>query len=448
VSELDVSAVSVIGLGKLGGPMAVCYADKGFQVIGVDVDPDTVMRINQGKAHIYEPGFAEILRENRDRISATVDYELAVRESSITFIIVPTPSDESGGFSIELVQPVAERIGEALRDKDDFHLVVLTSTVMPGQTEQVRQVLENSSGKRCGVDFGLCYNPEFIALGSVIRDLLNPDFVLIGESDDWSGDILSSFYKSVVGENVPITRMNWINAELTKLSVNTFVTTKITFANMLAAICERLPGADVDVVTNAISKDTRIGAKYLKGATGYGGPCFPRDVVALSSFSRQIGEPAKLAEATDTINREQVSRMVERIKAKLPDKGKVGILGLSYKPDTDVIEESQSLMLARFLAEEGFATIAYDPAATEAARGTLPPEVSFASSMEACAREVDVLVIATPWNEFKNLYPSDLAREGKRPVLIDCWRILDRDKFEPVADYVALGVGTPVGGEE
>ncbi len=448
MSELDVSAVSVIGLGKLGGPMAVCYADKGFQVIGVDVDPDTVMRINQGKAHIYEPGFAEILRENRDRISATVDYELAVRESSITFIIVPTPSDESGGFSIELVQPVAERIGEALRDKDDFHLVVLTSTVMPGQTEQVRQVLENSSGKRCGVDFGLCYNPEFIALGSVIRDLLNPDFVLIGESDDWSGDILSSFYKSVVGENVPITRMNWINAELTKLSVNTFVTTKITFANMLAAICERLPGADVDVVTNAISKDTRIGAKYLKGATGYGGPCFPRDVVALSSFSRQIGEPAKLAEATDTINREQVSRMVERIKAKLPDKGKVGILGLSYKPDTDVIEESQSLMLARFLAEEGFATIAYDPAATEAARGTLPPEVSFASSMEACAREVDVLVIATPWNEFKNLYPSDLAREGKRPVLIDCWRILDRDKFEPVADYVALGVGTPVGGEE
>lgn len=448
MSELDVSAVSVIGLGKLGGPMAVCYADKGFQVIGVDVDPDTVMRINQGKAHIYEPGFAEILRENRDRISATVDYELAVRESSITFIIVPTPSDESGGFSIELVQPVAERIGEALRDKDDFHLVVLTSTVMPGQTEQVRQVLENSSGKRCGVDFGLCYNPEFIALGSVIRDLLNPDFVLIGESDDWSGDILSSFYKSVVGENVPIARMNWINAELTKLSVNTFVTTKITFANMLAAICERLPGADVDVVTNAISKDTRIGAKYLKGATGYGGPCFPRDVVALSSFSRQIGEPAKLAEATDTINREQVSRMVERIKAKLPDKGKVGILGLSYKPDTDVIEESQSLMLARFLAEEGFATIAYDPAATEAARGTLPPEVSFASSMEACAREVDVLVIATPWNEFKNLYPSDLAREGKRPVLIDCWRILDRDKFEPVADYVALGVGTPVGGEE
>lgn len=448
MSELDVSAVSVIGLGKLGGPMAVCYADKGYRVVGMDVDPDIVNKINQGKAHIYEPGFAEMLRKNRDRISATVDYELAVRESSITFIIVPTPSDESGGFSIELVQPVAERIGEALRNKKDFHVVVLTSTVMPGQTEEVRKVLENSSGKCCGVDFGLCYNPEFIALGSVIRDLLNPDFILIGESDARSGDILSSFYKNVVGEDVPIARMNWINAELTKLSVNTFVTTKITFANMLAAICERLPGADVEVVTNAISKDTRIGAKYLKGATGYGGPCFPRDVVALSSFSRQIGEPAKLAEATDTINREQVPRLVKLIKAKLPNKGKVGILGLSYKPNTDVIEESQGMMLARSLTDAGIITIAYDPAAAETARGVLPPQVSFAPTMEECAREIDVLVVVTPWDEFKNLRPSDLTREGKRPVLIDCWRILDRDKFEPVADYVALGVGTPVGGEK
>ena len=175
---------------------------------------------------------------------------------------------------------------------------------MPGSTGgTLLPALEEHSGKKCGTDFGLCYNPEFIALGSVIRDMLNPDMILIGESDARSGEILEELYQGVCESNPRIQRMNFVNAELTKLSVNTFVTTKISYANMLAQVCETLPGADVDVVTSAIGCDTRIGQKYLKGALGYGGPCFPRDNVAFSALARANGAPALLAEATDQLNR-------------------------------------------------------------------------------------------------------------------------------------------------
>ena len=446
MSESGKSTVSVIGLGKLGSPMVACFAENGYEVIGVDISPEVVEKVNQGKAPVFEPGLDEMLWRNRRRISATLDYEKAVGESEATFIIVPTPSDELGGFSLELVEPAIENIGTALRKKSDWHLVDLVSTVLPGSMEKVGKLLEKCSGKRCGVDFGLCYNPEFIALGSVIRNFLNPDFVLVGESDIRSGDYLQSLYKRVCDNDPPIARMNWVNAELTKVSLNTYVTTKITFANMLSAICENLPGADVDVVTNALGLDTRIGPRYLKGALGYGGPCFPRDAVALAYASRQLGVTAELAETTDKLNREQISRMVNKIKAKLPDGGKVGVLGLSYKPDTNVVEESQGLMLANSLLNEGLQVTVYDPAAMEEARQELSGNITYAQSMEECASQADVLVVTTPWDQFKALRPEDLRREGTRVVLIDCWRMFDGVDFGEAAEYIPLGVGPTEGG--
>src|SRR5207248_1487779 len=218
--------------------------------------------------------------------------------------IVPTPSEADGGFSLKYAISAAETIGAGLKQKSDFHLVVLTSTVMPGATGgEFLPALEKYSGKKCGEGFGLCYNPEFIALGSVIHDMLNPDFILIGESDPRSGEILEHLQLGVC-DNVPlVSRMNFVNAELSKLAVNTFITTKISYANMLAQVCETLPGADVDVVTSAIGCDTRIGQKYLKGALGYGGPCFPRDNLAFAALAGHNGVPALLAEATHDLNR-------------------------------------------------------------------------------------------------------------------------------------------------
>ncbi len=439
---MTVKNVSVVGLGKVGSPMVASFASRGFRAIGVDLDAEKVRLINQHRAPVVEPGLQEMITAHGERISATLDYAEAVSNSDITFIIVPTPSREDGGFSSKYAVEACTKIGHALRNKSGFHLVVLASTVLPGTTgSDIEPTLERSSGKRCGVDFGLCYSPRFIALGSVIRDLMSPDLVLVGESDPTSGQMLEAFNRRFVTNNAPIVRMNYVNAELAKIAVNTYVTTKITFANMLSSMCERLPGANVDVVTSALGLDTRIGAKYLRGAVGYGGPCFPRDNLALSCLGRQLGVPATIAESTDALNRAQVTRIVKLVKATLPPGGKVGILGLAYKTQTDVTEESQGVELARQLSSDGVPVVVYDPMAMESARRVLKGSVRFASSVTDCAKEADALVLVTPWDEFKGLQPKDLAREGSRPTLLDCWRMLDPAKFADVADYVALGVG-------
>ncbi len=434
--------VSVVGLGKLGAPFVACLAAKGFRVIGVDVNPRVVAVVNEGEAPIYEPGLAELMTKHRDDISATGDFNAAISQSTVTFVVVPTPSDEEGGFSISYVLAACEKIGEVLHTLDRYHLVVITSTVLPGSTRgPIRDVLQERSGKTCGEDFGLCYNPEFIALGSVIRNTLNPDFVLVGESDARAGEILEGLYRRLCENDAPIARMNIVNAEITKLAVNTYVTTKISFANMLARICEHLPGADVDVVTGALGKDARIGPKYLKGALGYGGPCFPRDNQALSFIAREIGVSATLADATDTVNRAQVQNLSEVVKEHLPPDGRVGILGLTYKPDTNVVEESQGILLAAMLGGEGIQYSAYDPAASiEDAAGEFGG-FSSVSSLEECILAADVIVITTPWDEFKAIDPALFAEGGRRRVVVDCWRIMDQREVEPFATYHALGIG-------
>src|SRR6266851_1108840 len=336
--------VTVVGLGKLGAPLAACLAARGLRVIGVDADPRRVEAVKQGVAPVFEPGLAEMMQAAGGRLTTSPDLVPAVAASEITFIVVPTPSEPNDGFSLRFVLPACEAIGRALSTKAGFHLVVLTSTVMPGSTGgPVKSALEQTSRKRCGHDFGLCYSPEFIALGSVIRDFLNPDFVLIGESDERSGNILAGVYSEVCENKPKAARMNFVNAEITKLALNTYVTTKISFANMLARICERLPEADVDVVTAALGLDSRIGPKYLKGAVSYGGPCFPRDNLAMSELARQLGVPQDLPRTVDRFNRSQILWLAEQVTAR--SKGKVGILGVSYKPGTDVVEEAAGFLL-------------------------------------------------------------------------------------------------------
>jgi UDPglucose 6-dehydrogenase len=312
---------------------------------------------------------------------------------------------------------------------------------MPGSTErEVVPALERASGKKCGVDFGVCYSPEFIALGSVIRDFLHPDFLLVGESDERAGQMLEGIYRRVVETEAPVARMTFVNAELAKLSVNTFVTTKIAYANMLARMCERLPGADVDVVTSAIGLDTRIGRKYLRGAISYGGPCFPRDNLALAALARSLDAPAFVAEATDAANRDGIERLARLVTTRLPRGGTVGVLGLSYKPNTDVVEESPGLLLVQALAAQGLDVIAYDPAAVPNAQRATEGDVRFSESAQACVQAADVIVVATPWQEFRQLAPAVFEREPRR-VLIDCWRIYDAAQVEKVVSYVALGEG-------
>jgi UDPglucose 6-dehydrogenase len=437
-----IQSVSIVGLGKLGSPLAACFAARGFDVHAVDADVQKIDALKRGIPPVHEPGLEELLRESQGRLKASQDTEKAVRDTGATFIVVGTPSEPGGGFSLRNVLPVCEAIGRVLRGKQDFHLVVLTSTVMPGSTgSEVKAALERSSVKRCGEDFGLCYSPEFIALGTVIRDFYFPDFLLIGESDPRSGEMLAEIYGRVCKNSPKMARMNFINAEITKLAVNTFITTKISYANMLARLCERIPEADVNVITATLGLDTRIGPKYLKGAVSYGGPCFPRDNRAFAALASRAGAFSDLAEATDRFNRAQIKWLADLVRRHFSGSGSIGILGLTYKPDTDVVVESFGLLLAQEFSSAGLPVVAYDPSAEGARALRECKTVRVVNSSQECIAQSDVVVLATPWQEFREIPAAHWARPSRPRVVIDCWRSLNHLEGVEGIDYVRLGFG-------
>jgi UDPglucose 6-dehydrogenase len=431
--------ISVVGLGKLGSPIVAVLAAKGFDVIGIDSNPVFVEKINKHIAPVEEPLLQELLTEHKARISATTDWRKAVGDSEITTIIVPTPSGADGSFRNDYVLSVMDHVGGVLANKPGYHLVVVHSTTMPGSIGgPIRDRLERASGRKVGSELGLCYNPEFIALGDVINGLLHPDFILIGESDKKAGDILEAIYRKVVGTDASIARMNFVNAELTKISVNTYVTMKISFANMLGEICDRLEGADVSVVADAIGRDTRIGKKYLKPAVGYGGPCFPRDTIAFTRVAHLVGGTADLALSTDAINRRQVSRLADTVRDMIPSGGTAAVLGLSYKPSTPVIEESQGVMLAKVLKDAGLEVVVHDPVASGPAHAVLGEAARIVPTAREAVACSDVAVIITPWPEYADISPEWVAN-GRCRLLIDCWRQLNPEIFADGCKIVHLG---------
>jgi len=414
-----------------------------MEVIGVDSSGRNVRLINEGLPPVLEPGLAEMIAANRARLRATQDYESAIIGSDLTLIVVPTPSDQDGRFSLTYVLEAAKSIGAALAKKPGYHVVGVTSTVLPGSTQAATvPTLERASGKKCGPDFGVCYNPEFIALGDVIHGLLKPDFILIGESDPGCGAMLEQWYGVLCENQPPVHRMNFVNAELTKISVNTFVTTKITFANMLAAICEELPGGDIDVVTAALGADKRIGRRYLTGALGYGGPCFPRDNQALAYIAREVGCQATLAESTDQANRALLDRQVARIKAMVAPGKTLGVLGVAYKPHTNVVEESQGLIIAQRMAQDGRRVVVFDLYAMDNARRVLNHSVQYAASLDECIGCSDALIVANPCREFRDLKVADIAPRKEPLIVFDFWRILQAE-FRNCAwiSYHPMGFG-------
>lgn len=437
--------ISVIGLGKLGSPMAAVFASRGYHVIGLDLNKDFVDALTRGEAPVQEPQLQELIETYRSNIEVTMDYYKAISETDLTMVIVPTPSDSNTGyFKNDYVIAAIKSIGEIIRLCDKYHQIVVTSTVMPGSMgEPIKDALESSSGRKVGCldgEIGLAYNPEFIALGQVIKDMLNPDFILIGESDQRIGDTLQALYSNIVSKK-PITfqRMNFINAEITKIAINTYITTKITYANMLSELCENLPGADVDIVTNAVGYDSRIGNKYLKGALAYGGPCFPRDNRAFVGLSKYILVNPLLAEATDKLNNYQIERLFKICKKiaaiqllKSPStKLKVGILGLSYKPDTPVVECSAACALANKLMDS-FNVCAYDPLAMQSASEICDRRVEFVSSVDKLLYEcnIDILAIMTASSMWKNI---TFNHKPKKPLyVLDCWRLLEKEKIESI----------------
>lgn len=416
-----IDRISVVGLGRLGLPLAVVLASKGLKVVGVDNNPKVIEAIKKGRIFTREPNLEKMLEENRTRLSVTDDLAAAVDLTDATLVMVATPSEDDGRLSLRYVSEVCHDIGIALRDKKGFHLVVINSTVNPGDCERViRPMLEKESGR---TDFGFCYVPEFVALGNIIKGYLSPDFVLIGAKDTRSFEAAEEIYTYFIPD-YHIVRTNLVNAELAKMWLNCALTTKITLANQIAEMCEAIPGADVDVVTHMLGLDSRVSPKFLRGGTAFGGPCLVRDVHSLLVSARTFGVDLPLIETVGKLNDWQIDRLLNIIGKHCKRDARVGILGLSYKVGVDSMEPSAGQALVERLGRV-VTVVAYDP---------MVQIGQSVKSAQMCVDRSDVVVVPTPWPEFKKVK----FYEGQ--TVIDCWRMLDKDDVEgDGAKYVALG---------
>jgi UDPglucose 6-dehydrogenase len=421
--------------------MAAAIASRGFEVVGVDVNSGAVDLLNQGKPPVQETDLDRLVEKNQPRLRATPDYGDAVLNSDVTFVVVPTPSDDDGSFSLSCVEKAFDEIGRALARKSAYHLVVLTSTVLPGATRYgLIPIIEQASGKECGSDFGVCYSPEFIALGSVIRDFLHPDFTLIGESDERAGGTLEQCYAEIMVDSPPVRRMSIENAELTKIALNAFVTTKITFANMLATLCERIPGGDIESVSDALGLDHRIGRSYLTGGMGFGGPCFPRDNVALGYVAKALDAAGTLPDTIHNLNEERPNTLMERLNSFIQPGVRVAVLGISYKPFSHVIEQSHSVKIIHRLLTLGACVTAYDPLAAPATRDEFGESVRIADSTGECLDGAEIVLVTTADPAFRDLTRAELGRVERGAVVLDIWRTLDADLVSSCSlRYMATG---------
>lgn len=399
------NSIAVFGLGKLGACIAATLAARGFHVVGVDIDAEKVRRVNAGEPPVDEPLLVKTMREGSARLRATVDAR-EVQDVDASFYIPPSPSLLDGSFSTEFLlramQPMARVIRKA---EKQGHLFVVNSTTTPGAMKGViLPALEHETGWKCGRDFGLCYNPEFIALGNVVNGLLSPDLVLIGESDPVSGDRLAALYQRYNTNQPRIARMSLTSAELTKISVNSFVTMKISFTNQLRLIAEQFPDANVHDMLSAIGCDGRIGPKFLKPGLSYGGPCFPRDNRLVVYTARQRGLEAPLAEATDRVNELTKRALVGQVFSLVKPGDTVALLGMAYRPDTYIVEESAGLHLAQHLKQRGCRLLVHD---YQAKPENSPSLIEFENleRPEAILEhpEIRVLVIACPWPQYATI---------------------------------------------
>lgn len=438
--------ISVVGLGKLGLCMAAAIADVGYHVIGVDVNASVVNAVNTGCSPHTEPGLGEMLARVRGRLHATLNTAVAITASDTTFIVVATPTLPDGTYSNVQLEASLHAIGAALRAKpaSAYHTVVVSCTVMPGTLDSfVRPLLEETIGRQVGDGWGLAYNPEFIAMGDVLRIFTQPDFVLIGESEARVGDRLAEIYRRICPNDPPLARMNLASAELAKISLNCFITTKITFANLLAEICEATPGAEVDAVTSALGLDARIGPKVLRGGLGFGGPCFPRDNRAFATFAEARGVNADLPRTVHALNQRVEARIARQVAEAVAPGATVAVLGLAYKPNTPLIDESPSLAIVRELLARGCAVRVYDEFALSNARACLDGQVIYAGSALACLQGAQAAIVTTLTNEFRALTATDFQRAlAPRGLVFDCWRLYRGQDFGGLR-YAAVGLAAP-----
>jgi UDPglucose 6-dehydrogenase len=445
--------ISVIGTGYVGLVSGTCLAERGHCVTCVDIRPEVVEEINAGNPPIHEMGLKELLHKARSKklLSATTDARGAIRDSDVTLICVGTPTID-GQMDMSQIVVAAKEIGAALVDKLGYHVVAVKSTVLPGTTEgPVKTAIETQSGRQVGDGWGLCMNPEFLREGRAVEDFRVPDRIVVGATDSRTAEVFLKVYEEFTCPKLVTTPRT---AEMIKYVSNSLLATMISFSNEIGNMCSALPGVDARLVWKGVHLDRRLtpvngqvsGAagvtEYLWHGLGFGGSCFPKDVAALRSFGRTVGEQTRILDAVLQINADQPIRMVSLLEKELSVSGKdIVVLGLAFKPGTDDLRESPALPLIAELQRKGARVIVHDPIAMpQAKKRSEFLKVTFAESWSAALENSDACCLVTAWPEYRAIQPAEFVRLMKRPLVID-----GRGIFEPVSMAVSGVIWRGVG---
>ncbi len=427
--------ISVVGTGYVGLVTGACFADLGNSVTCIDIDSEKVARLKAGRLPIYEPGLEEIVHKNvrAGRLAFTTDYREGLRGAQFVFIAVNTPSGPEGEADMGQVRSAAESIAQALEGPA---IIVNKSTMPIGSGDWLAGFI---SRLRPDLQVSVVSNPETLREGAALTDFFSPDRIILGSSDPAAADVVAELYRPL---NCPILKTDLRTAEMIKYASNAFLATKISFINEIASICERL-GADVKEVARGMGLDKRIGSHFLEAGLGFGGSCFPKDVRALSHMAAINGCHPQLLRAVLEINRDTRRNVIQKVRSVLGtlDERVVGVLGLSFKPNTDDLREAASVEVIHLLQHEGARVRAYDPVAMDSARKVLR-DVEFCDDAYATSVGAHALVLVTEWNEFKHLDMARIRESMAFPLLVDGRNIYDPKEMARLG-FVYMGMGRP-----
>ena len=430
--------IAVIGTGYVGLVTGACFSEFGVDVTCVDVDSEKIEKLNRGVIPIYEPGLDQLVERNvRDgRLHFTTDLVAAVETSKVVFFAVGTPPKEDGSPDMSFYQTAAKEVAAAI---NGYKVLVTKSTVPVGTGKWLREFV--TANLKIETEFGVASNPEFLREGAAIEDFMRPDRVVIGSNEQRAIEVMKDLYRPLHLIETPIVVTSLEAAELIKYAANAFLATKITFINEIANLCDAI-GCDVHDVARGMGMDNRIGRKFLHPGPGYGGSCFPKDTRALTTVADQFGVETRIVDAVIEANDRQRDAMLTKIETLVGDlNGKqIGVLGLSFKPETDDMRESPAVDVIKMMTEKGARVCAYDPVAMEEARKCLDYGVLFADDEYGAIQNSDALVIITEWNQFRALDMERVKKLLKTPKIADLRNIYEPEDVRALGfEYVGVG---------
>lgn len=427
--------ISIFGSGYVGLVTGASLANLGHDVLCADIDAGKIAALEKGELLFFEPGLKELVQRTRDKkkLSFTSDLSAAVQFGDVLFNCVGTPAKSDGSADLEALYAVIELVAKQV---EGYKTVVNKSTVPPGTAKKFQEIM-NQRNKSIEV----VSNPEFLKQGNAVYDFNHPDKIVIGARSEKAFQVMRKVYHGLIKTYIPFLEMDWETAEMVKYANNAFLATKISYINEIANICDKV-GADVKLVAKAIGMDYRIGPKFLNAGIGYGGSCFPKDVKALAAVAREQGYEAKLLQAVDIVNTLQKEIIIPTIIEKLAQVGgtMVTLWGLSFKPKTSDLREAPAVVLITRLLEKGIKIKAYDPVAVDEARKIFGSSILYCSSLEESAQESDMIIVATEWDEFRNVDFGELGKTMRNKIIIDGRNIYEAEQLrEEGFDYKGMG---------